>query len=66
MGGFQRKFVAALDASTGALTPWDPNANDPNFNGVYSLAVSGSVVYAGGNFTSVGGYPQQGIAAFQP
>jgi len=42
VGGRRRNFVAALDASTGCATPWNLNAS----NIVYSLAVSGSTVYA--------------------
>jgi len=45
-----RNFIAALDA-TGAATSWDPDAD----GSVYALAVSGSTVYAGGDFTTIGG-----------
>jgi hypothetical protein len=48
-----RNHIAALDATSGAPTAWDPNANDR----VRSLAVSGSTVYAGGSFTSFGSTP---------
>jgi hypothetical protein len=33
---------------------------------VIALAVSGSTVYAGGNFTSIGGQGRGGIAALDP
>ena len=40
IGGQNRNFIAALDAGTGAATPWDPNGN----NIVNAIAVNGSVV----------------------
>ncbi|MCX7019414.1 MAG: fibronectin type III domain-containing protein [Candidatus Sumerlaeota bacterium] len=56
-----RNHIAALDASTGAATAWDPNANDL----VRALAVSGdgSTVYAGGSFSNIGGQTRNYIAA---
>src|SRR5262252_296629 len=50
--GQTRNYLAALGASTGHATAWNPNANG---RGVYSLAVSGNTIYAGGDFTSVDG-----------
>src|SRR5439155_23536880 len=60
IGGAARNHIAALDATTGAVTAWDPNATG---FGVYALTVSGSTVYAGGDFTSVGRQPHHHIAA---
>jgi trimeric autotransporter adhesin len=54
IGGQTRNYIAALDATTGLATTWNPNANFGGYN-VYALAVSGSTVYAGGNFTRIGG-----------
>ena len=45
-----RNNLAAVDARTGALTGWDPNATGP----VSSLTASGSLVYAGGSFSRLG------------
>jgi hypothetical protein len=45
--------MAALDTTTGAATSWDPNPNSP----VFTLAVSGNTVYAGGFFTTLGSAP---------
>jgi hypothetical protein len=45
-----RYHLAAFDAS-GNLTAWDPGANST----VWTLAVSGNTVYAGGYFTAAGG-----------
>jgi len=60
IGGQARNNLAALDATTGAATAWDPNANDQ----VDALAISGGVVYAGGYFTSIGGKVRHNLAAF--
>src|SRR5262245_23701802 len=57
--GATRNNIAALDATTGAATPWNPNANGE----VYAIAVSGSTIYAGGLYTSIGGQPRNNIAA---
>ena len=54
-----RNYIAALDATTGAATAWDPNANWP----VTALAVSGGAVYVGGSFTSIGDSVRHYIAA---
>jgi hypothetical protein len=67
IGGQVRNAIAALDASTGRATAWNPNASlgaDAEFGAdVYALAVSGSTVYAGGNFSSIGGVVRNNIAA---
>jgi hypothetical protein len=54
-----RNRVAAVDATSGALLPWNPNANHP----VYALAVAGGAVYLGGDFSSVGGAARGRLAA---
>ena len=59
IGGQTRNLIAALDATTGLATAWDPNANGT----VRTLAVSGSTVYAGGQFNSIGGQTRNRIAA---
>ena len=48
MGGQTRNRIAAIDAGTGAVTAWDPNADGD----IYAVGVSGSVVYVGGNFAN--------------
>ena len=58
VGGVARNNLAQID-STGAVTNWNPNAN----NTVYALAISGSTVYAGGGFTSIGGTSRYRLAA---
>ncbi len=66
IGGQPRKQIAALDATTGAATGWDPNATlGPYLSAptVLALAVSGGTVYAGGTFLSIGGRTRNNIAA---
>src|SRR5206468_2385125 len=59
IGGLARNRIAAFDATTGAVTAWDANADCC----VSALAVSGSTVYAGGSFSSIGGKARHSIAA---
>jgi dipeptidyl aminopeptidase/acylaminoacyl peptidase len=61
VNGVVRNHLAAVNASTGQLTSWDPNANDA----VRALAVSadGTRLYVGGAFTSVGGATHNRLAA---
>ena len=47
-----RKKLLAVDASTGALEPWNPGANSTL--GVFALAAGGGTVSAGGDFTQAG------------
>jgi hypothetical protein len=66
IGGQARNLIAALDAVSGAATPWNPDAGatglefDPY---VKTLAVSGSMVYAGGYFNRIGGQSRAHLAA---
>lgn len=65
IGGQTRNLIAALNVNDGTATPFYPDgyAFDPFEKGVYSLVVSGSIVYAGGWFTAIGGQPRNHIAA---
>jgi hypothetical protein len=66
-GGTGRNRLAAIDIGGTCLTAympsclhsWDPGAN----NNVNALAMSGSTVYAGGDFTSIGGATRNRLAA---
>jgi hypothetical protein len=61
VNGLTRNHLAALDGTTGSLRPFDPNLNGT----VETLGVAGSVVYAGGRFTSVNGsITRNGLASF--
>ncbi|MEZ5064609.1 MAG: hypothetical protein R3B81_07715 [bacterium] len=55
-----RDNLAAFDLTTGAATSWDPIAkNEP----VRTLATDGTVLYAGGSFTTVNGVRRTALAA---
>ncbi len=45
------KFLVALDANSGAVATWSPGAN----NTVRALAMAGTNLFVGGDFTSIGG-----------
>jgi beta-propeller uncharacterized protein DUF5122 len=63
MGGNARRFLAALDAGSGAVDlNFDPRPGATTL----AVAVSGSRVYAGGLFTSVNGFPRKNMAAIGP
>jgi hypothetical protein len=53
-----RNHVAAIDMTTGALLPWNPNASGV----VYSILPVGNNVYLGGSFTTMGGATHKNIA----
>jgi trimeric autotransporter adhesin len=60
--GITRDGVAALDATTGAPTSWDPGVGATTAN-VYTILVDTTLVYLGGNFTHMGGQDRRGVVA---
>ena len=58
-GEVARNRLAAFNESTGALLPWNPNADGE----VWSLAVTGQTVYTGGKFLNIGGQARSRLAA---
>jgi len=64
-GGFfsilwqSRNCIASVDVRTGALTDWNPNADSY----VSCLAVHGGLVYAGGDFYTMGGVERRFLAS---
>jgi hypothetical protein len=64
IGNQPRTGLAAVDASTGEVTNWHPNVGRQFGTArVDALAVSGSAVYIGGDFTSIGDQPRLGLGA---
>lgn len=59
VGGQARSRVAAIDANTGSLLPWNPGAN----GSVRAIAVDADTVYLGGSFSEVGGQTHHYVAA---
>jgi len=53
VGNTTRNRLAAVDGVTGSLQAWNPGASGGG-NAVYALAVSGSKVYVGGSFSTLG------------
>src|SRR5204863_311733 len=60
IGGQARRRIAAIKASTGVVTAWNPDADST----VWAIAVDGRKVYAGGYFNTAGGLTRHRIAAF--
>jgi hypothetical protein len=58
-GEVARNHVAAVSLTTGALLPWNPNANGY----VRAIRVVGNSVFLGGSFSNVDGQPEERLAA---
>jgi hypothetical protein len=61
-----RPKLLAVDETSGALLPWNPGANSSL--GVFALAGDATTgnLFAGGDFTTIGGRSQQRYAEFTP
>ena len=58
----RRNHIAAVDATTGALLPWNPGANSAH--GVWGMRGDSGHLGVGGDFTKIGGVNQEGFAEF--
>jgi len=59
IAGQSRFRLAALDATTGAVTAWNPGITGL----INQFAVAGNTIYVGGFFTTIGGQTRKNIAA---
>jgi hypothetical protein len=59
IGGAFRDYLAALDATTGQATSWNPAPGDA----VLALTGAPGIIYAGGFFAAAGGQPRAHLAA---
>jgi len=61
IGGQTRSYLAAVDTTTNTnnTTSWNPNPNSL----VYAMVVSGTTMYVGGQFSTIGGQSRGRIAA---
>ncbi len=62
INGVPRDHLAAVDAITGDLLPWDPGINDINYT-VYDLMVLNGTVYICGTFEDLNGVERAGLGA---
>jgi len=63
IGGQARNNIAALDATSGAATAWNPNAGNSVNTSVSTMAIGRGTAFVSGTFTSIGGLPRNGLAA---
>ncbi|MBK8164279.1 MAG: chitobiase/beta-hexosaminidase C-terminal domain-containing protein [Gammaproteobacteria bacterium] len=63
--GIARDRIAAFDMSVQEILDWSPQIDDGAVRTLAYIADS-DVLYAGGDFTSVGGAPQVGVVALDP
>jgi len=62
VGVAPRYQIAAVDVVTGVATPWNPGTPGNRTKSVVAMAVSGSIVYAGGFFNLMAGSTSPAIA----
>jgi hypothetical protein len=62
VNGVRRRTLAAVDAETGTVLPWNPQPD--GYNGALALAVFDGTLFVGGDFTKMAGARRYGAAAF--
>ena len=63
IGGQTRNRIAALNATTALANAWNPSGDAAGSINVFTLALNGNTIFAGGNFTTMGGQARSRIAA---
>jgi len=63
VGAVTRSNLAAIDRGTGVATSWNPHIADGEDMLVNTLSLTGSNIFAGGNFNSVNGVTRNSLAA---
>ncbi len=66
IGAAPRANLGAIDATTGNVLPWNPDTRGGfahPFDVVSALTVTDDVLYVGGRFTRLSGYPARGFGA---
>lgn len=65
IGGQNRSRLAALDATTGQVTAWNPapSGGFPFGPNVSALTIAGGTIYVAGTFAQIGGQSRAGLAA---
>ena len=65
IGGTSRSRLAALQASDGKATAWDPHIDVDAFSDVDALVIDGGVVHIAGRFTVAGGAARHNVATLR-
>lgn len=65
VAGQPRNGLAALDAGTGALLAWNPNAGDVSSCAIRAMALTSSTLFIGGEFRTIGGLSHNCLAAVE-
>ena len=66
IGGLRASNLAAIDAATGVPIDWNPDIGGGlgyHYDGAQTLCLSGALLYVGGSFSRIGGYPAGGFGA---
>ncbi len=62
LAGSTRRRIASFAIDTGSLTSWDPNVTTANST-VHTLLLSGTTLYVGGRFNTIGGQTRNNLSA---
>ncbi len=63
IGGVPRNFLASLNKTTGSVSTWNPQPNNP-VTQIIAPNDGSNTIYVGGLFGAIGATPRIGVAAF--